>query len=156
MNDIREPKEKNESGYVLYTMAEDKDLIIDMLLNRAGGLRKVSLPYTDVAKELNISRDQYDAILKEFVADGLVTRVGDSERVTLQPGIYNKHEAGGYSLEKEARMESLECVALQLEKLRSESSPSALAKIDAAIGKAKDVSELLVAIRSLVSDLLHN
>lgn len=149
-NYFREPKQEKRAN-ALYMTAEDKDRIIGMLLEKADENGVAKLEYTEVCQVINISPGQYEAVIKSFVNEGLIERQGYSYKFTLLQGIYDKREKGGYSMEKEAYMASLSNLALQLEKLQKEASPTIMTKVNGLIGQAKSLTDLIAAWREIRS-----
>lgn len=147
---FREPAQERRT-HPLYVTAEDKDRIIDMLLRSANENGVTVLPESDALKVAGISPGQYEAIIRSFVEEKLIERQGYSYKVTLLQGIYDKREKGGYSMEKEAYMASLSNLALQLEKLQKEASPTIMTKVNGLIGQAKSLTDLIAAWREIRS-----
>lgn len=149
-NYFREPKQEKRTN-TLYVTSEDKDRIIGMLLEKADENGVARLEFTEVCQAISISSGQYEAVLKSFVNEGLIERQGYGYKFTLLQGIYDKREKGGYSMEKEAYMASLSNLALQLEKLQKEASPTVMTKINGLISQAKSLTDLIAVWREIRS-----
>ena len=62
MSDFR-TIQKSCDSYSLYITSEDKDAVIDLMLNRKGEEEIVRLDYKDVSCSLNISKGQYLSLI---------------------------------------------------------------------------------------------
>ena len=147
---FREPAQERRT-HPLYVTAEDKDRIIDMLLRSANENGVTVLPESDALKVAGISPGQYEAIIRSFVEEKLIEREGYGCKFKLLQGIYNKRDLGGYTMEKEARIAALQNMALQLEKLQQEASPTIMTKVNGLIGQAKSLTDLIAAWREIRS-----
>lgn len=147
---FREPTQERRT-HPLYVTAEDKDRVIDLLLRSANGNGVVVLPESDALKVAGISPGQYEAVIKSFVEEKLIEREGYGCKFKLLQGIYDKRDVGGYTMEKEARIAALQNMALQLEKLQQEASPTAVDKINRIISQANNIADLLSAWKDIKS-----
>lgn len=147
---FREPTQERRT-HPLYVTAEDKDRVIDLLLRSANENGVAVLPELDALKVAGISPGQYEAIIKSFVEEKLIEREGYGCKFKLLQGIYDKRDLGGYTMEKEARIAALHNMALQLEKLQKEASPTAVGKMNRIISQANDIVDLLSAWKDIKS-----
>lgn len=147
---FREPAQERRT-HPLYVTAEDKDRFIDLLLRKADENGIAILPESDTLKVVGISSGQYEAITKSFVEEKLIEREGYGCKFKLLQGIYDKRDLGGYTMEKEARIAALQNMALQLEKLQQEASPTVVTKINRLISQADNIADLLSAWKEIKS-----
>lgn len=128
--------------------AEDKDIIIGLLLDRADDDMFVELGYDDV-KHIGISRGQHEVIMEEFQNRGFVKRNGYTDFYDLKAPIFQWVEYGGYTIERDAYFETIKNVALQVEQLKSTLSPSVMDKINKIIENTKNLTELVAAMDTI-------
>ena len=121
--------------------SEDKDSIIDFLIENANERLVSHLEYEDVS-HLGVTKGMYEAILNEMSEQGLFKRCGYSYYFELKASIYKVKEYGGYTIERDAYFEGLKNLALQLEKTEKELYPSAIGKINSIIANCKTLAEL--------------
>lgn len=125
--------------------AEDKDAIIELLIEKADDRMRVQLEYSEV-QFMGITKGMYEIILKDMEDSGLFKRVGYSYFFELRAEIYRIKEYGGYTMERDAYIEGLKNLALQTEKIKNELSPSVMNKINQLIENAKNITELTSAL----------
>lgn len=125
--------------------AEDKDTIIDLLIENANDRMMVQLEY-DSVEHMGITKGMYEIILKDMEDSGLFKRCGYSYYFELRAEIYRVKEYGGYTMKRDAYIEGLRNLALQTEKIKNELSPSVMGRINQLIEKAKNMSELTSAL----------
>lgn len=161
MEYIRTAPKKNNS-YPLYITSENKDAIIDLMIENAKEDGIICLEYNSLNGNPNISKGQYEAIIREFIDLGLIERCGSKTgsygyKFRLLCGIYSKKERGGYCVERDAYMSELKNIQLQLEKVEKDLSPSAIDKINSIISKMNNVSDLISnigGIREIIRQFL--
>lgn len=153
MSDFR-TIQKSCDSYSLYITSEDKDAVIDLMLNRKGEEEIVRLDYKDVSCSLNISKGQYKTIIEEFKKDGLIEQNGYGDKYKLLYGIYKKKEYGGYCMERDAYMAGLQNLQLQLEKVQKELSQTAISKINGVIKGMNNMYDLASNIGKIL-DIIH-
>lgn len=134
--------------------AEDKDIIIGLLIDRADDDMFVELGYNHV-EHIGISKGQHEIIMEEFQNRGFVKRNGYSDYYDLKAPIFQWVEYGGYSLERDAYFETIKNITLQVEKLESILSPTVIDKINNIIEKTKNLAELTTAIDTIRHIAFH-
>ena len=147
MDEFRKMPKKEE--YPMFITSEDKDAVIDLMLDRKDEEEIVRLDYKDVSCSLNISKGQYKNIIEEFKNDGLIQQCGYGDTYKLLYGIHKKKEYGGYCMERDAYMAGLNNLQLQLEKVQKELSPTIIEKINNVVANMKDVSEMIIGIKTI-------
>lgn len=150
---------KKDNSYPLYITSEDKDAIIDLMLKNVEKDGIVYLEYNMIKEIIHISIGQYEAIIREFINWGFIERCGSKTgsygyKFRLLCGIYSKKERGGYCVERDAYMNELKNLQLQLEKVEKDLSPSAIDKINSIISKINNVSDLISNIGG-IKDIIH-
>lgn len=148
------PKKSKE--YQAFVTSEDKDIVIDLMLDKKDEEEVVRLDYKDVSRFLNISKGQYKNIIEEFKKDGLIEQKGYAEEYHLLYGIHKKKEYGGYCMERDAYMAGLNNLQLQLEKVQKELSPTVIEKINNVVANMKDVSEMIIGIKTISEIISHH
>ncbi len=82
MIQVREPDDVDKKEYPLFITAEEKDKVLTTLLVKANGAETVVLEYNDVYN-LEISKKQFETVINEFKANGLIESVGYGTEYTL-------------------------------------------------------------------------
>lgn len=155
MTEFRTKPQKKEE-YSMFITSEDKDAVIDLMLDRKDEEEIVRLDYKDVSCLLNISKGQYKNIIEEFKNDGMIEQYGYGDKYKLLYGIYKKKEYGGYCMERDAYMVGLNNLQLQLEKVQKELSPTVIEKINNVVANMKDVSEMIIGIKTISEIISHH
>lgn len=135
MRSIRTVPPKDEREYPLVITAEEKDKVLNYILVVANGKRTAKLNYKDIP-DLRISKEQYDI-----------------EYLTLNFEIFNFAEKGGFTVERDLYILSFDTFQMQLERLEKELSPDTAAKVDDVVGKAKNITELLIGLSALAEKM---
>ncbi|RGR22492.1 hypothetical protein [Bacteroides ovatus] len=135
MRPIRTVPPKDEREYPLVITAEEKDKVLNYILVVANGKRTAKLNYKDIP-DLRISKEQYDI-----------------EYLTLNFEIFNFAEKGGFTVERDLYILSFDTFQMQLERLEKELSPDTAAKVDDVVGKAKNITELLIGLSALAEKM---
>lgn len=147
---------KKEKEYPKFITSEDKDVVLNLMLDRKDEKEIVHLDYKDVSCLLNISKGQYKNIIEEFKKDGLIEQCGYGDKYKLLYGIHKKKEYGGYCMERDAYMAGLNNLQLQLEKVQKELSPTVIEKINNVVANMKDVSEMIIGIKTISEIISHH
>lgn len=153
MADFRTIPKKGKE-YQAFVKSEDKDIVIDLMLDRKDEEEVVYLDYKDVSCFLNISKGQYKNIIEEFKKDGLIEQRGYGDTYKLLYGIHKKKEYGGYCMEKDAYVAGLQNLQLQLERVQKELSQTAIGKINSVISGMNNISDLASNIGKIL-DIIH-
>lgn len=140
---IPEPDNKE---YPLFITAEEKDKILTALLIKANGTETAILEYKDVCN-LALSKDQYETVIKEFKQEKLIKSVGYGTRYTLLPKIHERRDKLGFNAEKEAYINSLEILSLQLSALEKNANPTVKTVLNKRIKEAKCLSDLIITLK---------
>lgn len=153
------PKKKEE--YPMFITSEDKDAVIDLMLKNVREDGIVYLDYKMIKNSVNISSGQYEAIIRGFIKDELIERYGSKNgnygfKFRLLDGIQSKKERGGYCMERDAYMAGLQNLQLQLEKVQKELSPTVIEKINDVVANMKDVSEMIIGIKTISEIISHH
>lgn len=153
------PKKKEE--YPMFITSEDKDAVIDLMLKNVREDGIVYLDYKMIKNSVNISSGQYEAIIRGFIKDELIERYGSKNgnygfKFRLLDGIQSKKERGGYCIERDAYMAGLQNLQLQLEKVQKELSPTVIEKINNVVANMKDVSEMIIGIKTISEIISHH
>lgn len=153
------PKKKEE--YPMFITSEDKDAVIDLMLKNVREDGIVYLDYKMIKNSVNISSGQYEAIIRGFIKDELIERYGSKNgnygfKFRLLDGIQSKKERGGYCMERDAYMAGLQNLQLQLEKVQKELSPTVIEKINNVVANMKDVSEMIIGIKTISEIISHH
>ncbi len=152
MRPIRTVPPKDEREYPLVITAEEKDKVLNYILVVANGKRTAKLNYKDIP-DLRISKEQYEIVLEEFKNRRFIDYKGyDIEYLTLNFEIFNFAEKGD-SLLKETYILSFDTFQMQLERLEKELSPDTAAKVDDVVGKAQNITELLIGLSALAEKM---
>ena len=75
------------------------------------------------------------------------------EYLTLNFEIFNFAEKGGFTVERDLYILSFDTFQMQLERLEKELSPDTAAKVDDVVGKAKNITELLIGLSALAEKM---
>ena len=140
MRPIRTVPPKDEREYPLVITAEEKDKVLNYILVVANGKRTAKLNYKDIP-DLRISRRFID-----YKGYGI-------EYLTLNFEIFNFAEKGGFTVERDLYILSFDTFQMQLERLEKELSPDTAAKVDDVVGKAKNITELLIGLSALAEKM---
>ena len=144
MRPIRTVPPKDEREYPLVITAEEKDKVLNYILVVANGKRTAKLNYKDIP-DLRISKEQYEIVLEEFKNRRFIDYKGYGiEYLTLNFEIFNFAEKGGFTVDT---------FQMQLERLEKELSPDTAAKVDDVVGKAKNITELLIGLSALAEKM---
>ena len=138
MRPIRTVPPKDEREYPLVITAEEKDKVLNYILVVANGKRTAKLNYKDIP-DLRISKEQYEGYGIEYL--------------TLNFEIFNFAEKGGFTVERDLYILSFDTFQMQLERLEKELSPDTAAKVDDVVGKAKNITELLIGLSALAEKM---
>ena len=145
------PKDERESPLVI--TAEEKDKVLNYILVVANGKRTAKLNYKDIP-DLRISKEQYEIVLEEFKNRRFIDYKGYGiEYLTLNFEIFNFAEKGGFTVERDLYILSFDTFQMQLERLEKELSPDTAAKVDDVVGKAKNITELLIGLSALAEKM---
>lgn len=152
---------KKSDSYPLYITSENKDAVIDLMLENVREDGILYLDYRMIKDLVHISSGQYEAIIRGFIKDGLIERYGSKNgnygfKFRLLDGIQSKKERGGYCMEREAYIAELNNLQLQLEKAQKELSPTVIEKINNVVANMKDVSEMIVGIKTISEIISHH
>lgn len=147
--------------YPMFITSEDKDAVIDLMLKNVREDGIVYLDYKMIKNSVNISSGQYEAIIRGFIKDELIERYGSKSgnygfKFRLLDGIQSKKERGGYCIERDAYMTGLQNLQLQLEKVQKELSPTVIEKINNVVANMKDVSEMIIGIKTISEIISHH
>ncbi|EXY63080.1 hypothetical protein M085_4517, partial [Bacteroides fragilis str. 3986 N(B)19] len=97
MTYFREAKPVDNKVYPLTITAEEKDKILNAILAAANGSATANIDYDDISN-IEISKDQYEMVLKEFKKKGLIDYIGyGTENLTINSEISNFAEKGGFT-----------------------------------------------------------
>lgn len=114
----------------------------------ANGKRTAKLNYKDIP-DLRISKEQYEIVLEEF-------KIGDLLTIRIWYWIsyvefWNIQfcRKGGFTVERDLYILSFDTFQMQLERLEKELSPDTAAKVDDVVGKAQNITELLIGLSAL-------
>lgn len=159
MIEFRTIPQKEE--YPMFITSEDKDAVIDLMLKNVREDGIVYLDYKMIKNSVNISSGQYEAIIRGFIKDELIERYGSKNgnygfKFRLLDGIQSKKERGGYCMERDAYMAGLQNLQLQLEKVQKELSPTVIEKINNVVANMKDVSEMIIGIKTISEIISHH
>ena len=144
---------KDEREYPLVITAEEKDKVLNYILVVANGKRTAKLNYKDIP-DLRISKEQYEIVLEEFKKRRFIDYKGYGiEYLTLNFEIFNFAEKGGFTVERDLYILSFDTFQMQLERLEKELSPDTAAKVDDVVGKAKNITELLIGLSALAEKM---
>lgn len=111
------------------------------------------LNYKDIP-DLRISKEQYEIVLEEFKNRRFIDYKGYGiEYLTLNFEIFNFAEKGGFTVERDLYILSFDTFQMQLERLEKELSPDTAAKVDDVVGKAKNITELLIGLSALAEKM---
>jgi len=139
MRPIRTVPPKDEREYPLVITAEEKDKVLNYIL---------------VIPDLRISKEQYEIVLEEFKNRRFIDYKGYGiEYLTLNFEIFNFAEKGGFTVERDLYILSFDTFQMQLERLEKELSPDTAAKVDDVVGKAKNITELLIGLSALAEKM---
>ena len=141
MRPIRTVPPKDEREYPLVITAEEKDKVLNYILVVANGKRTAKLNYKDIP-DLRISKEQYEIVLEEFKNRRFIDYKG-----------YGIAEKGGFTVERDLYILSFDTFQMQLERLEKELSPDTAAKVDDVVGKAKNITELLIGLSALAEKM---
>ena len=67
--------------------------------------------------------------------------------------VFNFAEKGGFTVERDLYILSFDTFQMQLERLEKELSPDTAAKVDDVVGKAKNITELLIGLSALAEKM---
>lgn len=146
MIQVREPDDVDKKEYPLFITAEEKDKVLTTLLVKANGAETVVLEYNDVYN-LEISKKQFETVINEFKANGLIESVGYGTEYTLLFKIHDRRDKLGFYAEKEMYINNVNTLALQLTTLESSASDAAMKILDQRIERAKNIGELVLALK---------
>lgn len=150
MTYFREAKPVDNKVYPRTITAEEKDKILNAILAAANGSATANIDYDDISN-IEISKDQYEMVLKEFKKKGPIDYIGyGTENLTINSEISNFAEKGGFTVERDLYTISFDVLELQLKRLEKELSPDTTAKVNSVIKKAKNITELIAGLATLV------
>lgn len=153
MDYFRKPPQNDNKKYPLTITAETKDKILNAILVAANGQKTACLYYKDVP-ELEISKDQFEMVIKEFKDKKLISYVGyGNNNITLNSEIFNFYEKGGFTVERDLYTISFDVLELQLKRLDKELSPSTATKVNNIIAKAKNLGDLIIGFKEIIEML---
>ena len=90
-------------------------------------------------------------VLKEFKKKGLIDYIEyGTEYLTINSEISNFAEKGGFTVERDLYTINFDVLELQLKRLEKELSPDTTAKVNSVIKKAKNITELIAGLATLV------
>ena len=137
MRSIRTVPPKDEREYPLVITAEEKDKVLNYILVVANGKRTAKLNYKDIPDHRRFI---------DYKGYGI-------EYLTLNFEIFNFAEKGGFTVERDLYILSFDTFQMQLERLEKELSPDTAAKVDDVVGKAKNITELLIGLSALAEKM---
>ena len=119
----------------------------------SNGKRTAKLNYKDIP-DLRISKEQYQIVIEEIINRRFIYYKGYVIKyLTLNFEIFNFAEIGGFTVERDLYILSFDTFQMQLERLEKELSPDTAAKVDDVVGKAKNITELLIGLSALAEKM---
>lgn len=143
----------NETEYPKIISAEDKDKVIECLIDKQENGKMVSvIEYTDV-EDFRCSKEQFNAIIEKLIEDDFIRRPnthGYGNKYILTADLMTFHLYGGYKMQEMVVMNRIDTMIENLNALMNSSKgqkPDTLAKIRECIDIASVVMKALPIIK---------
>lgn len=140
----------NNNFYPETITSEDKDKVIDCLINKqVNGNMESVVKYTDVPN-FSCSKQQFEAIIDKLIRDGLIRRPnqkGYGDRYILTVDLMDFQRYGGYKMQEQILMKKMDIMMENLRILMNTSTDKSL------VERAKtcfDIALSLVKVLSLI------
>jgi hypothetical protein len=144
---FREPVIKKEDDYLKVIMPEEKDKIVNALINQDGS--GFLFEYKDVPN-LNISKVQFEKVMIELENMGMLKIEGykNSGKIYLNSKLDTFYRYGGFKMQDQILSNDLERLKLELENLKKTVDPSISEEISR---KVKILAEIAASITSALN-----